>query len=85
MAHHKSAIKRIGTNEIAREKNRQYRTKLSRIIKSVISSQKKEEAEPKYKEAVSLLDRLASKRIIHHNKAANQKSRLTKFLQKLAN
>ncbi|MBN2092858.1 30S ribosomal protein S20 [candidate division KSB1 bacterium] len=85
MAHHKSAIKRIGTNEIARENNRQYRTKLSRVIKAVISSEKKEEAEPKLKEAVSLLDRLAAKKIIHRNKAANQKSRLAKFLKKLEN
>lgn len=83
MAHHKSAIKRIGTNEIARENNRQYRTKLSRIIKAVISSEKKEEAEPKLKEAVSFLDRLAVKGIIHRNKAANQKSRLDKFFKKL--
>lgn len=85
MAHHKSAIKRIGTNEMAREKNRQYRSKLNRVIKAVESSEKKEEAEPKLKEAISLLDRLAVKGIIHRNKAANQKSRLTKFLKKLAN
>jgi small subunit ribosomal protein S20 len=85
MAHHKSAIKRIGTNEISRENNRQYRSKLNRIIKAVVTSEKKEEAEPKLKEAVSLLDRLAVKGIIHRNKAANQKSRLTKFIRKLAN
>jgi len=35
------------------------------------------------KETVSFLDKLAGKKVIHTNKAANLKSKLTKFVNKL--
>ncbi len=83
MAHHKSALKRIRTAEKARLVNRTYIKSIRRSIKALLSTEKKDEAEPLLKEATSLLDRLARKSIIHKNKAANQKSRLTKFVNSL--
>ena len=83
MAHHKSALKRIRTAEKARLVNRQYMKQMRRSIKELLTFQKKDEAEPQLKKAASLLDRLARKGIIHKNKAANQKSRLTKFVNAL--
>jgi len=44
----------------------------------------KAKAETALKVAVSLLDKLAGKRVIHPNKAANQKSKLTKLVNKLS-
>ena len=84
MAHHKSAIKRIRTSEKARGMNRFYKRKLKIAIKELLDSKTKAEAEPKLKTVYSLLDRLALKKIIHHNKAANKKARLTRFVSKLS-
>ena len=76
MAHNKSALKRIRTAEKARLVNRTYVKSMRRSIKTLLSIEKKDEAEPLLKETSSLLDRLARKSIIHKNKAANLKSKL---------
>ncbi|RMD99798.1 MAG: 30S ribosomal protein S20 [Calditrichaeota bacterium] len=84
MAHHKSAIKRIQKSRLQRKRNRHYRSLMRTSIKKVLSLTEKEEAENRLREAVSILDKLASKGIIHRNKAANQKSRLTRYVNRLA-
>lgn len=84
MAHHQSAIKRIRTSEKARVINRKYKTELKNSVKELLSTTDKSEAENKFKETSSMFDTLAQKKIIHKNKAANQKSRLSKFVKNLA-
>ncbi len=84
MAHHKSAIKRIRTAKRNRMRNRHYTSMLKTQIKKVRAAATKEEGEKLYRQASSLLDKLASKGIIHRNKAANQKSKLSKVVSKLA-
>lgn len=83
MAHHKSAIKRIRTNERDRLRNKAYNSALKTVIKKVRTAQSKEEGESLYRTAASMLDKLASKGIIHKNKAANQKSKLVSHISKL--
>jgi len=83
MAHHKSAVKRIKTSEKKRLVNRQYKKKLLTLTKSVRNSSSKEEAENALSLVLPYLDKIASKGIIHKNKAANNKSRLTKFVQSI--
>lgn len=83
MAHHKSALKRIRTAEKARLVNRQYIKQMRRSIKTILATDNKEEAAPLLQKTISLLDRLARKSILHKNKAANQKSRLTKYVNAL--
>ncbi len=83
MAHHKSALKRIKTSEQARLVNRRYVKSMRKIIKEVLAAETKEQATPLLNKSISVLDRLAIKGIIHKNKAANQKSRLTKFVNAL--
>ncbi|MBD3376388.1 30S ribosomal protein S20 [candidate division KSB1 bacterium] len=83
MAHHKSAIKRIRTNERDRQRNRHYKTLLKTSLKKVRSAENKEEAEALYRQTESILDKLVNKRIIHKNKAANQKSKLAVFVNQL--
>lgn len=80
MAHHKSAIKRIKTNQKANESNRHYKSMMKTALKKVFENPEKENLEGNAKEAVSMLDKLARKGIIHKNKAANQKSRIARFL-----
>jgi len=80
MAHHKSALKRIKLSEKARRVNRHYSGMMESAIKDVLESKDKKTAEPKLKGTVSILDRMALKNMIHKNKAANQKSRLARFV-----
>ncbi len=83
MANHKSALKRIRSNEAKRLRNR-YQAKTTRtFIKRLRVSSDKEEASELLKKVSSMLDKLAKKNIIHKNKAANNKSRLTKLVNSL--
>ena len=80
MAHHKSAIKRIKTSKKAQERNRHYKSILKTVLKSVFETGDKENIAANAKKAESVLDRLVVKGIIHRNKAANQKSRIAKYV-----
>lgn len=84
MAHHKSTIKRIRKSRNERAYNRQYKTRMRTMIKNFLNLSDKEEADSHYRRTVSLLDKLASKGVIHRNKAANQKERITRHLNSLA-
>lgn len=83
MAHHKSALKRIRSNEAKRLRNRYYLKTTRTFIKKLRQTTDKEEAEGLYKKVSSLLDKLAKRNIIHKNKAANNKSKLKKFVNNL--
>jgi small subunit ribosomal protein S20 len=83
MAQHKSALKRMRSGARKREQNRHYTSLMKTAIKRVRSATTKEKGEAALLKAVSTLDSLAAKGIIHRNKAANQKSKLTRFVNKL--
>ena len=83
MPHHKSAKKRVKTNEIRRKRNAARRSRLRHSVRDVrttlASASVLDEAGAKELVAVeSLLDRMAGKGLIHRNKAARLKSRLTR-------
>ena len=83
MAHHKSAIKRIKTSEAARLVNRVYTKRMRRSIKALLNETNKDTATKQLKEAVSLIDKLATKGIIHKNNASHKKSRVTRYVNSL--
>lgn len=83
MANHKSALKRIRANAAKRLRNR-YQAKTTRtFVKRLRNAVSKEEALALLPKVTSMLDRLAKKNVIHKNKAANNKSKLTKFANSL--
>lgn len=83
MANHKSALKRIRSNEAKRLRNR-YQHKTTRtFVKRLRESSNKAEAEELLKKVVAMIDKLAKNNIIHKNKASNQKSKLTKLVASL--
>ncbi|HCX23027.1 MAG: 30S ribosomal protein S20 [Flammeovirgaceae bacterium] len=83
MANHKSALKRIRSNEAKRLRNR-YQHKTTRtFIKRLRETTDKAEAEKLLKEVSGMVDKLAKKNIIHANKASNLKSSLTKKVNSL--
>ncbi|HEY0015055.1 MAG TPA: 30S ribosomal protein S20 [Longimicrobium sp.] len=73
----KSAEKRMRTSAARAERNRMFRSKLRTALKKVRAADNAEAAAPAFREASSLLDRAARKRILHPNKAARAKSRLS--------
>ena len=84
MANHKSAEKRIRANETKRLRNR-YQHKTTRtFIRKLREAKSKDEAQTLLKEVTGMLDKLAKKNIIHWKNAANQKSKLTKMVSKVA-
>ncbi len=83
MANHKSALKRIRSNEAKRLTNK-YQHKTTRsAIKKLRETDKKKDADKLFPEVVSMIDKLAKRNIIHANKAANLKSGLAKHVASL--
>jgi small subunit ribosomal protein S20 len=84
MANHKSALKRIRSNEAKRLRNRYPHKSTRTLIKKLRLTTDKSVVIELYKQVSSSLDKLAKKNIIHKNKAANQKSKLAKLVNKVA-
>jgi small subunit ribosomal protein S20 len=80
----KSAEKRMRTSAIRAERNRQFRSRMRSALKKVRSAEDAATASAAFRDAVSLLDRAARRRIIHPNRAARAKSRLSARIAKLA-
>ncbi|OGT56461.1 MAG: 30S ribosomal protein S20 [Gammaproteobacteria bacterium RIFCSPHIGHO2_12_FULL_42_10] len=81
MANTKQAKKRVRQAEKHNENNTGMRTKLRTYIKkatAALETKDKKQALSAIAEAVPVIDRMATKRIISKNKAARQKSRLMK-------
>jgi small subunit ribosomal protein S20 len=83
MPHHKSAAKRVITNEKSRRRNIAARSRLRTAIKAVQTAGTRPEAMIAYRQAVSVLDRVAAKGIIKKETADRRKARLAKFAAKL--
>jgi small subunit ribosomal protein S20 len=83
MPHHKSAAKRVKTNEKARLSNVAVKSRMRSAVKAVRSATKRDEAEAALKAAISILDRTAAKGVIKRETASRQKSRLALFAAKL--
>ncbi|MHB8456050.1 MAG: 30S ribosomal protein S20 [Acidiferrobacterales bacterium] len=84
MANTVQAKKRARQAETHRQHNAAMRSKLRTHIKKVLKaleSKDKTAAQTAFKEAVSVIDRIASKGIIHKNSAARHKSRLNERLR----
>ncbi len=80
MANHKSALKRIRSNEAKRLRNKYQHKTTRNAVRDLRTLEDKKEAEGKLNTVISMLDKLAKKNIIHKNKAANLKSQLTKHV-----
>lgn len=83
MANHKSALKRIRSNEAKKLRNKYQHKTARNAVRDLRVMEDKTEAEGKLVNVISMLDKLAKKNIIHKNKAANLKSKLTKHVAAL--
>ena len=78
MANNKSALKRIRSNDKKRLRNRFQHKTARNAVRRLRELTDKKEATTLLPSVISMLDKLAKKNIIHANKAANIKSKLTK-------
>ena len=83
MQRHKSVEKRVRTSKKANLRNRANRSRMKTAIRGVLDAKDKESADGALKAAVSVLDKSVKIGLIHKNKAANQKSRLNKLVNKI--
>ena len=84
MANSKQAEKRARQAEKRRQENMGQRSHLRTRIKKVVYALLQKEplkAEEEYKRAVPIIDKMVSKGIIHKNKAARHKSRLSRRIK----
>jgi len=87
MANSRSAKKRIRVNETKALRNTMIKSALKTTIKKfemAVEAGNKEEATAKFNAVVKGLDMAASKNILHKNKAARKKSRLSSKLNSMA-
>ena len=85
MANTRSAEKRNRQDVKKNEHNRTQRSRMRTAIKNVSNETDPAKAAESLKETAALLDRLASRRLIHPNKAARKKSQLAKQVNSLEN
>ena len=81
MARHASALKAHRQNVVRRDRNRELRATLRTALKDIrgaLSDGDIPAVRAKLRTAVSLIDKMAGKGIIHDNAAARYKSRLQK-------
>ncbi len=86
MANTPTAKKRARQAAHRRQANQAQRSMMRTAVKKVLralDSGDQEKAGEAYRQAVPLVDRMASKGLIHKNKAARQKSRLNKHIRAL--
>lgn len=56
---------------------------MRKLINKVYESENKADAEENLKNAISFIDRITTKGILHKNTAARQKSKLTQYVNNL--
>ena len=86
MANIKSQIKRIGTNEKRRLRNKAAKSEVKTRLKTAVAAAQagSETAAEDLRLAIKRLDKAAARGIIHKNQASNRKSRLVRRINALS-
>ena len=84
MANHKSSIKRIRQTKTRTLHNKYYAKTMRNAVRKLRAMTNKGEALKMYPSVQKMLDKLAKVHIIHKNKAANIKSGVAVYINKLA-
>jgi small subunit ribosomal protein S20 len=87
LATHASALKAHRQSLVNRERNRKFRSNLRTTLKQirvVLAGKDKTAAKKQLSAAISVIDKMAAKGIIHRNAASRYKSRLSARVAKSA-
>ena len=77
-----SELKRVRQSLRNNLRNRHYKSMMKTSIKKVMEADKKD-ASALLEQAISTIDRVCGKGIIHQNRASHSKSKLTKYVNSL--
>lgn len=77
-----SELKRVRQSRRNNLRNRHYKSMMKTSIKKVMEADKKD-APGLLVNAISVIDKVCGKGIIHKNRASSQKSKLTKYINSL--
>lgn len=86
MAHHKSALKRIKQTKVKNARNKHVRTTLKTFVKRVreaVESKDATAAKEALALAIPIIDKTATKGVIHKSTASRSVSRLVKLVNTL--
>ena len=84
MANHKSSLKRIRQDKVKALHNHYYAKTARNAVRDLRATTDKAAAVAALPKVEQMLDKLAKRNIIHKNKAANLKSKLAIYVNKLA-
>lgn len=87
MANHKSALKRARQNEVKRIRNKGYKTRVKKAVKEVriaLADNSVDQAKKSFVKTVSVIQKAASKGVIHRNQASRKISRLATQINQLS-
>ncbi|MEA3288243.1 MAG: 30S ribosomal protein S20 [Candidatus Marinimicrobia bacterium] len=76
----KTIAKRIRQADKAHVRNKHYNSMMKSAIKKALATEDADTATTLGRSAISIIDKVAANGIIHKNKAANQKSRVSKHI-----
>jgi len=86
LANHKSALKRARQSEVKRINNKGYKTRVKKAVKEVrtaISDNSVDQAKKSFVKTVSIVQKAASKGVIHKKQASRKISRLATQINQL--
>ena len=78
-----SELKRVRQSRKANSKNRHYKSMMKTAINDVLDIAEKSKVDNRLNDAISIIDRVQSKGVIHRNTASRQKSRITLYINSL--
>jgi|TARA_B100001540_G_scaffold239059_1_gene213570 small subunit ribosomal protein S20 len=78
-----TVLKRVRQSEKANARNKNYKTAMKTALKKVLNETNKEKALEMADKAFSTIDKTASRGVIHKNKAANQKAKISKHIKNI--
>ena len=83
MDRHPQQIKRERQDIIRKNRNIRNMSKLRTLINNVLQTNDPVEADSVYKDTVSFIDKMVSKRLIHKNTAARRKTQIARHINSI--
>ena len=71
-----STLKRVRQSNKRNIRNKHYKSMLTTSVKKYLNEQDKDQSEALLKEAISTIDKVVQKGVIHKNRGSQQKSKL---------
>ena len=78
-----TVLKRVRQSIKANNKNKHYKSMMKTAVKDVLQITDKKQLEDKLNKAISTIDKVKSKGVIHRNTASRQKSRIINHINSL--